>query len=98
MQWSDKPFEDNLPGMRRVISVRRSSDLRHWSPQEDVLLPDSIDSPETEFYLLKGFRIGGGRTAFVSPTTGELQLFANDVRFAYWNNRGTLRVMVERIA
>jgi hypothetical protein len=57
--WPEKPVRDNLPGLRRVISLRRSTDLHHWSPQEDVLVPDAEDAPECEFYLMKAFRYGG---------------------------------------
>lgn len=53
--WPEKPFVDNLPGKRRVISLRRSRDLVTWSPQEDILVPDGRDAPSTEFYLFKVF-------------------------------------------
>lgn len=54
--WPEKPYEDNLPQKRRIISLRTSSDLTSWSAQEPLLRPDSEDPPETEFYLFKVFR------------------------------------------
>ena len=43
----------------------------------------------------KFFLIGGGRT--ITPeTTGELYAFANDASWFYWNNKGTLRLIVTR--
>lgn len=57
-EWPDKPYSDNLDGKRRLISLRRSPDLRAWSAQEVVLRPDAQDPVETEFYLMKVFRYG----------------------------------------
>lgn len=54
--WPDKPLRDNLPGLRRVISLRRSRDLTAWTPQETILCPDGEDAPGAEFYFLKAFR------------------------------------------
>ncbi|MCA9425297.1 MAG: hypothetical protein KC994_09500 [Candidatus Omnitrophica bacterium] len=56
LEWPEKPFEDNLPGKRRSLSIRRSSDLHEWTPQEDILEPDASDAPTTEFYLINVFR------------------------------------------
>ncbi len=53
--WPDKPFVDNLPGKRRVISIRESDDLRTWTKPQVILRPDAQDAPETEFYLMKVF-------------------------------------------
>jgi hypothetical protein len=53
--WPDKPFPDNLPTSRRVISLRRSDDLRNWTPQQDMLAPDDQDAPDAEFYVMKAF-------------------------------------------
>jgi hypothetical protein len=58
--WPDKPYADNLDKKRRVISIRRSKDLRIWTPQEILLRPDAQDKPDTEFYLMKAFRHGDG--------------------------------------
>lgn len=58
--WPEKPYEDNLPHKRRAISLRTSSDLESWSPQEPLLRPDAEDPPETEFYLFKAFRYADG--------------------------------------
>jgi len=54
-EWPDKPYPDNLDKKRRVISLRMSKDLVHWSPQDVLLRPDAADKPETEFYLMKAF-------------------------------------------
>jgi hypothetical protein len=57
-EWPDKPYPDNLDKKRRVISLRRSKDLRAWTQQQVLLSPDKRDKPETEFYLMKAFRYG----------------------------------------
>ena len=54
--WPDKPYPDNLAKWCRVISLRRSRDLKSWSPQEVILRPDDLDPKACEFYLLKVFR------------------------------------------
>jgi hypothetical protein len=71
LDWPEKPFEDNLPGKRRVISLRQSEDLRHWSDQEDILVPDDGDAPETEFYLMKVFRRGGDYAGVIMKYYGD---------------------------
>ena len=58
--WPDKPYPDNLDKKRRILTIRRSSDLKTWTPQEVFLRPDAQDPPETEFYLMKAFHYGGG--------------------------------------
>lgn len=54
-EWPDKPFADNLPGKRRVQSLRTSKDLIHWSDQEVILTPDDKDKTRTEFYYMRPF-------------------------------------------
>jgi hypothetical protein len=54
--WPNKPYPDNLYKWRRVISLRRSRDLKSWSPQEVILRPDEQDPKALEFYLLKAFK------------------------------------------
>lgn len=45
------------------------------------------------------FAIGPGVDDWsVSDEGGELHCFANDVPFAYWNNKGSIRLSVTRIA
>ncbi len=56
--WPDKPYPDNLDKFRRVISLRRSKDLKTWTPQETILRPDSEDPIAMEFYLMKVFPYG----------------------------------------
>ena len=58
--WPDKPYPDNLDKKRRVIALRHSKDLKEWTPQELCLKPDTQDSPETEFYLMKVFSDANG--------------------------------------
>lgn len=57
--WPDKPHDDNLPNRRRIISLRTSSDLASWTPQTNIILPDELDLPTTEFYLMKAFPLNG---------------------------------------
>lgn len=63
--WPDKPFSDNLDKFKRVLSIRTSEDLEHWTPQEIFLRPDDQDPPETEFYLMKVFRYGNGYAGLI---------------------------------
>jgi hypothetical protein len=46
---------------------------------------------------IKYFLIGGGSTHTIE-TTGELLTFANDAHGFYWNNRGTLCLIVIRLS
>lgn len=55
IDWPEKPVEDNLPGKRRVQSLRKSADLIHWTGQEVMLVPDADDPEGLEFYLLTVF-------------------------------------------
>lgn len=63
--WPDKPFEDNLPGKRRVQALRTSKDLIHWTAQEIVLAPDENDTDRTEFYYMRPFPYFGGYAALL---------------------------------
>ena len=36
--------------MKRLIGRAESPDMVHWSPPETILLPDELDTPDTEFY------------------------------------------------
>ena len=56
--WPDKPYPDNLNKWRRIMSLRRSRDLKSWGPQEVILRPDTEDPKAREFYLLKVFNHG----------------------------------------
>lgn len=59
--WS-KQFADNMPNVRRVLHIRTSPDGLHWTPgesfgvdgpylpQEQFIVPDAKDSPDSEFY------------------------------------------------
>ena len=48
------------------------------------------DDPST------AFSIGGKLTGYIPANSGELLLYANDVSWAYWNNRGSLRLEIHR--
>ena len=69
--WPDKPYPDNLDKKRRVQTLRRSADLRSWTPQEVFLRPDAEDRPETEFYLMKAFRYGRGYLGLLMKYFGD---------------------------
>jgi hypothetical protein len=62
-------------------------------------------APEERWFTLMGtvdadlaflFRIGT-EVFFSPPTSGELICFANDVAFMYWNNYGSVRLLVSRL-
>ena len=63
--WPDKPVADNIGPSRRIIALRRSKDLLSWSAQKDILVPDTMDAPTCEFYLLKAFRYGDRYAGFL---------------------------------
>jgi len=65
--WPDKPYTDNLAKRRRVISLRRSPDLKSWTPQEVILRPDDLDPKACEFYLLKVFKYGDCFVGLLMP-------------------------------
>jgi len=65
-EWS-KPYPDNIPRWRRVLSYRTSTDGIHWEPpidgpptnpwpRERLITPDAEDTPELEFYWFNAFR------------------------------------------
>jgi hypothetical protein len=61
---ADKPYADNLPGEKRVITLRYSYDASTWTPQNvnaPMLEADPvIDGDLAEFYAFKAFRYGSG--------------------------------------
>lgn len=63
--WKDKPIKDNIGSLRRIITIRESKDLVHWTAQEVILRPDKTDPPTTEFYLLKVFPYYGRQVGLV---------------------------------
>jgi len=63
--WPDKPYADNLDKKRRVISIRRSRDLRIWTPQEILLRPE----PKTDPSLARVTTKPGHRLAAVSKSS-----------------------------
>ncbi len=64
-EWPNKPVADNIGSTRRIITLRKSRDLKNWSAQEDILIPDTMDAPTCEFYLLKAFRYGDRYAGFL---------------------------------
>lgn len=61
--WQNKPYPDNLPASKRVITLRTSNDSASWTSQNvtsPMLAPDGNDASETEFYALKTFPYGSG--------------------------------------
>lgn len=64
-EWPDKPVADNIGPTKRIITLRKSKDLKTWSKQEDILLPDGLDAPTCEFYLLKAFKFGDRYAGFL---------------------------------
>ena len=44
------------------------------------------------------FLIGSGITQLKAQKTGELVCFANDVRVLYWNNKGSIKLTITKIA
>jgi hypothetical protein len=61
---ASKPYPDNFPGQKRVITLRYSNDASAWTSQNisaPMLQPDpGIEDAATEFYAFKAFRYGSG--------------------------------------
>ncbi|MDI6704182.1 MAG: hypothetical protein QME40_05900 [bacterium] len=78
--------QDNLPGMKRVISIRESEDSINWSEQEKIIEPDSLDPPDLQFYGMSGFNyediyLGFLWTYHTEPQTSDIELiFSRDCR------------------
>ena len=68
-----------------IGSFFRRADARYFA------LIGQIDSRSEQ-----RFKIGKALTGWSPPSSGELVTFANDVRFAYANNRGCLALTVIR--
>ncbi|MDX9881454.1 MAG: hypothetical protein RBS73_05270 [Prolixibacteraceae bacterium] len=74
-QISYQPFEkkhpDNMPKIRRVLHIRTSPDGITWTPgksfgadgpylpDDQLIVPDDLDYPDTEFYHLSAIELNG---------------------------------------
>ncbi len=68
--WPDKRYPDNMPEIRRVLHLRTSPDGLVWTPggsfgasgpylpEDQLIVPDALDPPETEFYTFRAFSLG----------------------------------------
>ena len=65
-----KQFRDNIPKIRRVLHIRTSPDGLNWTPgesfgangpylpDEQLIVPDEQDAPDTEFYHFSEIDLG----------------------------------------
>ena len=70
LQPYEKSFPDNIPEARRVLHIRTSPDMVQWTPGESfggggpylpdyqLIVPDSTDNPDTEFYHFSVMDLG----------------------------------------
>jgi len=85
----NKRFPDNLPDVRRVMHIRSSPDGLNWAPGgsfgasgpylsvDQLILPDSLDYEDTEFYKLSVINMGefwAGIMVKYSPKPPEIPI------------------------
>lgn len=91
--WTDWTITCDANGYEsngRVL-LRMTEWLRRAPRQRWFALIGTIDrNMRTQFLI-------GTSATVVSPATGILTCFANDVAFAYWNNRGQVELRVQTI-
>lgn len=86
----DKRYTDNMPGVRRVLHIRTSPDCLTWTPggsfgvtgphlpDSQLIVPDALDTPDTEFYHFSPFDLGefwaGALVKYISqpPVVGNM--------------------------
>ena len=91
--WTDWWVENGPIGQATLLQKPLRPDLR---------FPPSRD-PRATFFTLIGtigeslehaFVIGAGPCDFQAPISGEFVCFANDLWAVYWNNRGSMRLII----
>src|SRR5687768_140660 len=82
---------DEAPFLSRA-SLRKHEARRRMPHENWFVLVGGIDRDHTTT-----FRIGTG-CVYVAPRTGELTCFANDDPSFYWNNWGSIELMVTPVA
>jgi hypothetical protein len=89
--WKDFSIVSSADGYRSRPGQRIWEHLRRMPAANWLILigaiGKSMDCP---------FIIGSRLTRFCPAIPGRLYCFANDVRFMYWNNSGSIKVMVTR--
>lgn len=91
-EWVDWFVTCDADGYDSVNSVQRMSESLRRSPRDRWFVLVGTLGRDTG----KIFRIGKDST-FAPDSTADLFCFANDVRLAYWNNRGKVELTVTRI-
>ncbi len=86
--WIDWYIESDANGFRKD-SMKLFESLRRAPKENWFSLIGSINK-EKSFFIGKNSQV-------VASDSGELVCFANDVPFFYWNNKGSLELIVKRI-
>src|SRR4051812_31308606 len=91
-EWLDWAVTCDAEGYESVNVLQRSFEHQRRAPGERwFALMGALTRDDRA-----AFRIGKEST-LVPETSGELLCFANDVKLAYWNNHGEIRLTVTRI-
>lgn len=91
-QWSDWYIPCTADGFASPNMFLRIFEWLRRAPHERwFALIGAIDrNPRTQFLI-------GAQRTMIAPATGKLTCFANDVGFAYWNNRGSVELTITRL-
>jgi hypothetical protein len=90
-QWTDWFILCDACGYERAY-LKPSEWLRRFPEANWFALIGSIEKDKQTFFYI------GKERAFSPSQTGRLYCFANDVPFAYWNNKGSIQVCVTRLS
>lgn len=90
-QWTDWYIPSTADGFASPNGLLRIFERLRRAPHERwFALIGAIDrDPRTHFLI-------GAQRTIIAPVSGSLTCFANDVGFAYWNNRGSVELTITR--
>ena len=92
-EWIDLFIRSGPGGIEKPNSVQKLFAGRKRVPASNYFaLIGAIDRD-----MNSAFEIGNVKRKFHPPRDGILYCFANDVPYAYWNNRGEVTLTVKRI-
>lgn len=92
-EWRDASFKCGPDGYTNLLTAPFTPFLRVRTAQgrraRFFTLIGTIGESTTHAFII------GNGTEFTAGANGELVCFANDVSWAYFNNRGSIKIMIE---
>ncbi len=91
----EKRFADNMPAVRRVMHIRTSPDGLEWTPggsfgvdgphlpREQLIEPDELDTPDTEFYHFAVMDLGEFRAGILVKYVSQPSLLPKSGPFPH---------------